>query len=122
MARGYLHQYQRKYQEAASDFGQVIQLDPSRPEAWFRRAIESFNLGNSRNQSLILNDLLNWIPRKSRIYGSLESLIFTLGSIRRAELSSNLIKRSIPAMLKMPYAHFVRSSYRWSGCRKILVH
>ena len=45
MARGYLHQYQRKYQEAASDFGQVIQLDPSRPEAWFRRAIESFNLG-----------------------------------------------------------------------------
>ena len=44
MARGYLHQYQRKYQEAAAILP-GHSTDPSRPEAWFRRAIESFNLG-----------------------------------------------------------------------------
>lgn len=45
LARGYIHQYERNYQAAVDDFTKVIELDTSRHEAWFRRGIEYFNLG-----------------------------------------------------------------------------
>lgn len=45
LARGYILQYERNYQAAVDDFSKVIELDSSRHEAWFRRGIEYFNLG-----------------------------------------------------------------------------
>lgn len=45
LARGYIHQYERNYQAAVDDFSKVIELDTSRHEAWLRRGIEYFNLG-----------------------------------------------------------------------------
>lgn len=45
LARGYILRYERDYQAAVNDFSKVIELDSSRHEAWFRRGIEYFNLG-----------------------------------------------------------------------------
>lgn len=45
LSRGYIHQYERKYQAAVDDFTRVTKLDASKHEAWFRRGIEYFNLG-----------------------------------------------------------------------------
>ena len=45
MARGFILQYERKYREAVHDFSKVIEMEPRRAEAWFRRGVEHFNLG-----------------------------------------------------------------------------
>ena len=45
LARGYMHQYDRNYREAANDFSKAIEIAPDNPESWFRRAVENFNLG-----------------------------------------------------------------------------
>lgn len=44
LARGYIHQYDRKHALAIADFSKVIELDPSSLEAWQRRGEEHFKL------------------------------------------------------------------------------
>ena len=44
LARGYIHQYNRKHALAIADFSKAIELDPSSVEAWQRRGEEHFKM------------------------------------------------------------------------------
>lgn len=44
LARGYIYQYERKYQKAVDDFTRVLELDPGSIDAWQRRGEENFKL------------------------------------------------------------------------------
>ncbi len=44
LARGYIYQYERKYQQAVDDFTRVLELDPNSLDALQRRGEENFKL------------------------------------------------------------------------------
>ena len=81
------------------------------------KGYRSFNLGKFKESVADFERFAQLDPRKA-IYGSLESHFYT-GQHQEGRAFFESIKRSIPAMLKMRM-HSLRSSYRWSGCRKIL--
>ena len=46
LARGYIYQYERKYQQAVDDFSRAIELNPNSVDALQRRGEEQFKLAN----------------------------------------------------------------------------
>ena len=85
LARGYLHQYERQYQAAAEAFGEVIRLDPSRPEPWFRRAIEHFNLGQFEKSVLDFEAFAKLEPAQKPHLWQLGIAYFYTGQFREGK-------------------------------------
>jgi hypothetical protein len=91
------------YSAAAADFSKVIEIEPARPEPYFRRAVEYFNLGEFKKCVADFETFANSFLTKNHIYGNWELPITTRGSLKKGESCLNLIKQLIAMMLRMRF-------------------
>lgn len=65
LARGYIHQYERRHQKAVNDFSKAIQLDPNSIEAWQRRGEEQFKLAQFKESVADFERVIQLRPQRA---------------------------------------------------------
>ena len=65
LARGYIHQYERRHQKAVDDFSKAIELDSNSIEAWQRRGEERFKLGQFKESVADFERVIQLQPQRA---------------------------------------------------------
>ena len=65
LARGYIHQYERRHQKAVDDFSKAIKLDLDSTEAWQRRGEEHFKLAQFKESVADFERVIQLQPQRS---------------------------------------------------------
>lgn len=65
LARGYIHQYERRHQKAVDDFSKAIKLDPDSTEAWQRRGEERFKLAQFKESVADFERVIQLQPQQA---------------------------------------------------------
>lgn len=65
LARGYIHQYERRHQKAVDDFSKAIELNPNSIEAWQRRGEERFKLAQFKESVADFERVIQLRPQRA---------------------------------------------------------
>lgn len=65
LARGYIHQYERRHQKAVDDFSKAIELEPDSMEAWQRRGEERFKLAQFKESVADFERVIQLQPQRA---------------------------------------------------------
>lgn len=65
LARGYIHQYERRHQKAVDDFSKAIKLDPDSTKAWQRRGEERFKLAQFKESVADFERVIQLQPQQA---------------------------------------------------------
>lgn len=83
LARGYIHQYERRHQKAVDDFSKAIKLDPDSTEAWQRRGEEHFKLAQFKESVADFERVIQLQPQRTPYHWQLGISYYYIGQHRK---------------------------------------
>lgn len=83
LARGYIHQYERRHQKAVDDFSKAIELDPDSTEALQRRGEERFKLAQFKESVADFERVIQLQPQRAPYHWQLGISYYYTGQYQK---------------------------------------